>query len=49
MLSAAGQAGVAFDIGRIIERKMVAALSSDLAKADWSAICEVTRRESGLN
>lgn len=49
MLSAAGQAGVVFDIGRIIERKMVAALSSDLAKADWSAICEVTRRESGLN
>ena len=49
MLSAAGQAGVAFDIGKIIERKMVSAISGDLAQADWSAICEVTRRESGLN
>jgi 3-hydroxyisobutyrate dehydrogenase-like beta-hydroxyacid dehydrogenase len=49
MLAAADQAGVAFEIGRIIERKMVKALSSDLATADWSATCEVTRRESGLN
>ncbi|MBI4984643.1 MAG: NAD(P)-dependent oxidoreductase [Rhodocyclales bacterium] len=49
MLAAADQAGVAFEIGRIIERKMVKALSGDLASADWSATCEVTRRESGLN
>lgn len=49
MLTAADQAGVAFEIGRIIERKMLAALGGDLANADWSAICEVTRRESGLN
>ena len=49
MLSAAGQVGVAFEIGNIIERKMLTALSSDLATADWSAFCEVTRRESGLN
>ena len=48
MLSAAGQAGVGFEIGKIIERKMLAALDSDLATADWSATCEVTRRESGL-
>ena len=48
MLAAADQAGVAFEIGRIIERKMLKALSSDLAGADWSATCEVTRRESGL-
>jgi 3-hydroxyisobutyrate dehydrogenase-like beta-hydroxyacid dehydrogenase len=49
MLAAADQAGVAFEIGRIVERKMVKALSGDLATADWSATCEVTRRESGLN
>jgi len=49
MLSAAGRTGVDFEIGRIIERKMNAALSSDLAEADWSATCEVTRREAGLN
>ncbi len=48
MLAAAGEAGVAFEIGKIIERKMLAALSSDLAQADWSATCEVTRRESHL-
>lgn len=49
MLAAADEAGVAFEIGRIIERKMLKALSGDLAGADWSATCEVTRRESGLN
>jgi 3-hydroxyisobutyrate dehydrogenase-like beta-hydroxyacid dehydrogenase len=49
MLTAADQVGVAFEIGKIIERKMLTALSSDLADADWSATCEVTRRESGLN
>jgi 3-hydroxyisobutyrate dehydrogenase-like beta-hydroxyacid dehydrogenase len=49
MLAAADQAGVAFEIGKIIERKMLTALSSDLAAADWSATCEVTRREAGLS
>ena len=49
MLSAAGKAGVAFEIGKVIERKMVAALAGDLANADWSATCEVTRREAGLS
>jgi 3-hydroxyisobutyrate dehydrogenase-like beta-hydroxyacid dehydrogenase len=49
MLSAAEQAGMSFEIGKIIERKMLAALSSDLANADWSATCEVTRREAGLS
>ncbi|MDP2752038.1 MAG: NAD(P)-dependent oxidoreductase [Rhodocyclaceae bacterium] len=48
MLASAGEAGVALEIGRIIERKMLAAISSGLESADWSAICEVTRRESGL-
>ena len=48
MLAAADQAGVAFEVGRIIERKMLVALAGDLADADWSATCEVTRRESGL-
>ncbi len=48
MLGAAEQAGMNFEIGKIIERKMLAALSSDLADADWSATCEVTRREAGL-
>ncbi|HXZ01474.1 MAG TPA: NAD(P)-dependent oxidoreductase [Stellaceae bacterium] len=49
MLSAAEEAGMNFEIGKIIERKMLAALSSDLANADWSATCEVTRREAGLS
>lgn len=49
MLSAAERAGVAFEIGKIIERKMLVALSGDLAAADWSATCEVTRREAGLS
>jgi len=49
MLAAADEAGVAFEIGRVVERKMKVALEGDLAEADWSAICEVTRRESGLN
>jgi 3-hydroxyisobutyrate dehydrogenase-like beta-hydroxyacid dehydrogenase len=48
MLGAAEQAGMSFEIGKIIERKMLTALSSDLANADWSATCEVTRREAGL-
>jgi len=48
MLASAGDAGVKLEIGQIIERKMLAAISSDLGEADWSAICEVTRRESGL-
>lgn len=48
MLTAADQVGVAFEIGKIIERKMLSALAGDLADADWSATCEVTRRESGL-
>jgi len=48
MLSAADQAGVNFEIGKIIERKMIAALAGDLAAADWSATAEVTRRESDL-
>ncbi len=48
MLSAADERGVNFEIGKVIERKMKTALSGDLATADWSAICEVTWRESGL-
>ena len=49
MLASAGEAGVALEIGQIIERKMLTAMASGLAAADWSAICEVTRRESGLS
>jgi 3-hydroxyisobutyrate dehydrogenase-like beta-hydroxyacid dehydrogenase len=49
MLSAAEQAGTSFEIGKILERKMSDALSSDLAHADWSATCEITRREAGLS
>jgi 3-hydroxyisobutyrate dehydrogenase-like beta-hydroxyacid dehydrogenase len=48
MLTSADQSGVALEIGRIVERKMLAAMAGGLEKADWSAICEVTRRESGL-
>lgn len=48
MLASAGETGVAFEIGQIVERKMLTAISTGLESADWSAICEVTRRESGL-
>lgn len=48
MLAGAREAGVAFEVGKIVERKMLTAISTGLESADWSAICEVTRRESGL-
>lgn len=48
MLDSAKVAGARLEIGAIVERKMVAALDSDLAQADWCAIAEVTRREAGL-
>lgn len=49
MRTAADEVGVAFEIGKIIERKMLTALSGDLADADWSATCEVTRGESAIH
>lgn len=48
MLAASEGAGVQFEIGRIIKRKMMKAIESGLDQADWSAIGHVTRIESGL-
>ena len=42
------EAGVSFEIAKIVERKMVKAIDSGMAQADWSAIAAITRSESGL-
>lgn len=48
MLDAAAARGVRFELGEIVQRKMHKALDMGLAAADWSAIAQVTRAESGL-
>lgn len=48
MLAASAEAGVAFDIAKIVERKMQKAIGQGLGQADWSAIALITREESGL-
>lgn len=48
MLAASQGAGVAFDIGRVVERKMLRAIDAGMEQADWSAFSEITRIESGL-
>lgn len=49
MLASASEAGVALEIGQVVERKMLTAIATGLEAADWSAIYEVTRHESGLS
>jgi len=49
MLQASSQIGVDFDIGRIIEKKMEAAINAGMGEQDWSSIYEITRKNSGLN
>lgn len=48
MLQASAQAGVAFEIARVVERKMLRAIEQGLEKSDWSGITVITRQESGL-
>ena len=48
MLETGAGGGVALEVGQVILRKMLVASASDLKDADWSAICEVTRREAEL-
>lgn len=49
MLDAASGVGVAFDIAKIVERKMVRALDQGMGQADWSVVATITRQESGLS
>ncbi len=48
MLDTARALGTSFDIGEMIEGKMVEALSSGHQDKDWSAIYEVTRSRANL-
>jgi 3-hydroxyisobutyrate dehydrogenase-like beta-hydroxyacid dehydrogenase len=48
MREAAESCGARFDIAGIIEAKMTAALEQGMANKDWSAICEISRQQAGL-
>lgn len=48
MLETSSAHGVSFEIGKIIEKKMVEAIDSGMGERDWSAIYEITRQQSGL-
>jgi 3-hydroxyisobutyrate dehydrogenase-like beta-hydroxyacid dehydrogenase len=48
MREAAESCGARFDIAGIIEAKMAAALEQGMANKDWSAICEISRQQAGL-
>lgn len=48
MLGASAQIGVAFDIAKVVERKMVGAMAQGMEQADWSGITVITRQEAGL-
>jgi 3-hydroxyisobutyrate dehydrogenase-like beta-hydroxyacid dehydrogenase len=49
MMSTANEVGARLEIGTIVERKLASGIESGMAETDWSAIYELTRRESGLN
>ncbi len=49
MLSAAERLGTSFDIGKIIEGKMIEAIASGYHDLDWSAIYEVTRSRADMD
>ena len=49
MLDAAKGLGTNFDIGEVIEEKMLEAIASGLQDQDWSAIYEVTRSRAQLD
>lgn len=48
MLDAAESLGTQFEIGKIIEGKMLTALERGMEDKDWSAIYEVSRLQAGL-
>lgn len=48
MLATSAETGVSFDIGKVIERKMLLAIERGMEQDDWSAFSEITRLESGL-
>lgn len=48
MLAAAENYGTKFEIGKIIEVKMLAALEQGMAEKDWSGIYEISRQQAGL-
>lgn len=48
MREAAESCGARFDIAGIVEAKMTAALEQGMANKDWSAICEISRQQAGL-
>lgn len=49
MLDAAESYGTSFDIGKVVEEKMQAAIDSGMENKDWSAIYEVSRKRAELN
>ena len=49
MLDSAVKLGTTFDIGKVIEGKMLEGIDSGYQHLDWSAIYEVTRGRAGLD
>ncbi|RLA46573.1 MAG: hypothetical protein DRR42_18315 [Gammaproteobacteria bacterium] len=49
MLNAAESLGAKFEIGNIIEKKMLAAIDQGMESKDWSAIYEISRQQAGLD
>ena len=49
MLATAEAVGVNLEMGKICERKLKAAVAGGMGETDWSAIYEITRKESGLS
>lgn len=48
MVSTAEGVGAQLEIGAIVERKLRKGIEAGMEETDWSAIYEITRRESGL-
>jgi len=49
MLAAAESLGSSFDIGKVIEEKMVAAITDGMEDKDWSAVYEVSRKRAQIS
>ena len=48
ILEASESYGARFEIGKIIEAKMLTALGQGMQDKDWSAIYEISRQQAGL-
>jgi 3-hydroxyisobutyrate dehydrogenase-like beta-hydroxyacid dehydrogenase len=48
MISTAKRVGAQLEIGTIVERKLQKGIEAGMEETDWSAVYEITRRESGL-